>query len=154
MSYLIMNRSLFIVVFSFRLFSSGVATANHLPPSNPICILFSNINQLHVLVYAHKAPLWSSSIPPAWLSQAHHPSTNTFTILPLKVSKPPLPPVFSSVSWSLNQTTLMVSPLSCKPFILRDTLLLFTPDTFLHLFQPVRHTLLHLFSTLSVMRNC
>ena len=38
-------------IFFNRLFPSGVATANHLPPSNPILyILFSYTNKLHVLL--------------------------------------------------------------------------------------------------------
>lgn len=49
--------------FSFGLFPSGVATENHLLPSNPVlCILFSHTSYLHVLFHdILKAPPWSSS---------------------------------------------------------------------------------------------
>lgn len=76
--------------YSFRMFPSGVAIANHLPRSHPIlCILFSCTNSLHVLLhYLHKSPLWSSSKKPAifnltvlpliyWLSPFHLPKPST-----------------------------------------------------------------------------
>lgn len=49
--------------YSFRMFPSGVATANHLPLCHPIlCILSSCTNSLHILFhYFHKSPLRSSS---------------------------------------------------------------------------------------------
>lgn len=70
------------------LFSSGVATANLLPPSNPVfCILFCHTNYIHVFFHIYKPPLWSSSRPPAWLFDKQHPSTSIITVSPLDMSK-------------------------------------------------------------------
>lgn len=62
--------------YSFRMFPSGVAIANQLPPSHPIlCILCSCTNSLHVLFHClHKSPIWSFSRKPA---------ISNLTVLPL-----------------------------------------------------------------------
>lgn len=56
---------------SLRQFPSGVATANHLPPSP----------------YTSTSRLSSSSGPPACQLQPQNPSTNVFTVPPLDMSK-------------------------------------------------------------------
>lgn len=50
-----------ILLSCFQLFPSGVLSANHLPPSQPVpCLLYCYTNNLHFLVSWHLSPLESS----------------------------------------------------------------------------------------------
>ena len=49
---------------------------------------FSRTTYLHVISrHNHESPLWSSSLPPAWLLHPEHPSTNILAVSPLHMSK-------------------------------------------------------------------
>ena len=76
--------------FFFRLFPSGVATADFLSPVSPInCILLRHFNLSHVLFHhIHKPPFWPSPFPLSWQRHPQHPSPNIHIIFPPKVSIP------------------------------------------------------------------
>ena len=76
--------------FFFRLFPSGVATADFLSPVSPInCILLRHFNLSHVLFHhIHKPPFWPSPFPLSWQLHPQHPSPNIPIIFPPKVSIP------------------------------------------------------------------
>ena len=76
--------------FFFRLFPSGVATADFLSPVYPInCILLRHLNLSNVLFHhIHKPPFWPSPFPLSWQLHPQHPSPNIPIIFPPKVSVP------------------------------------------------------------------
>ena len=73
-----------IFFFLFRLFPSGVATADFPSPVVPIfCILLRHFNLGHVLFrHIHKPPFWPFSFPLSWQLHPQHPSPNTSIIFP------------------------------------------------------------------------
>lgn len=61
--------------------TGGTATANHLPPSDPVlCLLLSHTKQLLVfLCSVHESPLCSSSRAPSCQFQPLHSTADIFT---------------------------------------------------------------------------
>ena len=125
---------------------SGITTANHLPPSNPIlCILFSHTSYLHVLFYfIHKSPFWSSSWPPVWQSKPHHPSTNIFIICPLYMSKPIQSGLFDFLSKTSNtccpSDVLIPGPINPRHSKRKPQNLNLLPPVFFSVPQSLNHT--------------
>ena len=70
--------------FFFRLFPSGVATADFPSPVVSInCIFLRHFNLSHVLFHhIHKPPFWPSPFPLSWQLHPQHPSPNIPTIFP------------------------------------------------------------------------
>lgn len=75
-SKLLLTRQLnrvFLIFFFFQLLSSGGATADHLPPSQPIPSVLLYHSPVHALLHdMHEPSLWSSSFHPAWQIHIHH----------------------------------------------------------------------------------
>ena len=79
------------LLFFFRLFPLGIATADFPSPVVPIfCILLRHFNLSHVLLqHVHKPPFGPSPFPLSWQLHTQHPSPNLPIIFPPKVSVPP-----------------------------------------------------------------
>ncbi|MED6268348.1 hypothetical protein CHARACLAT_021443 [Characodon lateralis] len=82
-----------------------------LPQRSPV---FIEPHLLHFFSYTHylqvlfdsilKSPLWSSSRPPAWHFQPHHPSTDVLSIPSLNMSKPSQSGRSGFISKTLNMS--------------------------------------------------
>ena len=75
----------------FRLFPSGIATADFPSPVVPIfCILLRHLNLSHALFHhIHKPPFWPSPFPLSWQLHPQHPSPNIAIIFPPYMTIPP-----------------------------------------------------------------
>ena len=71
-------------VFFFRLFPSGVATADFPSPViSSFCIILRHFNLSHILFHhIHKPPVWPSSFPLSWQLNPQHHSPNIPIIFP------------------------------------------------------------------------
>ena len=79
------------VLLFFRLFPSGVATADYPSPVLPFfCIPLRHFNLSYVLFhFVHKPPFWLSLFHLSWQLHPQHPSPNIYSIFPSCISMPP-----------------------------------------------------------------
>ena len=109
--------------FFFRLFPSGVATADFPSPVVPIfCILLRHFNLSLVLFHhIHKPPSWPSPFPLSWQLHPQHPSPNIPIIFPPYMSIPPQ----SRLSCFLSKPSHLCCP---SDVLIPDFAILVTPN--------------------------
>ena len=120
----------FFFFFLFRLFPSGVATADFPSPVVPIfCILLRHFNLGHVLFHhIHKPPFWPSPFLLSWQLHPHHSSPNIPIMFPTYMS---IPPQSCSLLFSPNRPLCV----SHMPFCSSNYISVPLQPGFLHLFD-------------------